>query len=133
LHHHGLGAPVDIGRRKAEQSEAGANESILAAVVIDHPITMVAAVEFDRQIVSAIEQIWPAYGQSTIVMDGTLNLWPRESGEYEKHAKASLHRRLRIRLGQVNYTPQPCDALGSRMLTDICAQLVDGHQLRMKE
>jgi len=60
LHHNGIGTSVDIRRSEAEKAKIGADEVILAAVVIDEPITMVTAVVFDRQTLKAIKQVWTA-------------------------------------------------------------------------
>jgi hypothetical protein len=40
--------------------KAGADEAILAAVVVNQPITVVAAVVFDCQTLMAIKQVWTA-------------------------------------------------------------------------
>jgi hypothetical protein len=68
-----------------------------------------------------------------IVIDGDLNLRPRESGAHEEQAQPGLHRGLGLGLGQVNDTPKPGDALGSRMLLDVAEQLGDGDHAGMKE
>ena len=67
------------------------------------------------------------------VMDRTLNLRPREPSEHEEHPESGLHWRLGPGLGQVDNTPKPGDAFGSRMLSDICAQLGMGNPFGMKD
>jgi len=68
-----------------------------------------------------------------IVADGNLNLWTRQSGEHEKHAKPGLHWGLGLRLGQVNDAPEPSDSLGTRMLGGVAAELGERHQPCMQE
>jgi len=36
----------------------GADKAILAAVVVNQPFTMVATVVFDRQVLTAVKQVW---------------------------------------------------------------------------
>ena len=58
LHHDGVGTPVHVGRREAKQAEAGADEAILPAVVVDQSFTMISAVVFDDQALKVINQVW---------------------------------------------------------------------------
>jgi len=57
LHNNQIGGPVNIRRREAKQATACANQAVLAAIVIDQSIAMVAAVELDCQALNAIEQV----------------------------------------------------------------------------
>jgi hypothetical protein len=105
----------------------------LPAIVIDHPVTMAAAVVFDREALLGVEEVWTAQETALIVVDRYLNFRLRESRQHEQHPQASLHRGLGLRLRQVNNTPKPSDTLDSRMLGDIRAQFVHRHQPGMKE
>ena len=60
LHRDRFGTPVHVRCCEAQQAEAGANEAILAAVVINHSIPVIAAVIFDGQALTAIKQVWTA-------------------------------------------------------------------------
>ena len=60
LHRNCIGSPVYIGCREAEQAIASADQAVLAAVVVNQPITMVAAVIFDCQALTPIEQVGTA-------------------------------------------------------------------------
>jgi hypothetical protein len=59
-HRDHLWSPVYIGRCESQQTKAGADQAILAPIVIDQPLAMVAAVVFDCQALVAIKQIWTA-------------------------------------------------------------------------
>ena len=133
LHRNRIGGSVYIRCSEAEQSKARADEAILAAIVINQPITMVAAVVFDRQLVKSVEKVWTAQEPPLIIVYRHLNLRSRKPCEHEEHAQPCLHWRLGFRLSQVNNTPKTCDALGSSMLDDISAQLGYGHQPGMKD
>jgi hypothetical protein len=78
--------PVDVCRSEAEQAKAGADEAILAAVVVNQPITMVAAVIFDSQALQAIKQVGTPQDTAMVVMDRNLNIRPGESSEHEEHS-----------------------------------------------
>lgn len=84
LHHNCIGSPEHIRRREAEQAQSRADEAILAAVVINEPIAVVAAVVFNGKALTAIEQVWAAQKPTLIVIDGNLDLRPRKSGEHEE-------------------------------------------------
>ena len=133
LHRNCFGGAVHVGCGEAEQAKAGADEAVLAAVVLDHSITMVAAVIFDCQALTRIEQVGAAQEAASIVMDGNLNLRPRKSGQHEQHPQPGLHWGLGVRLGQVDNSPQPRDALDSTMFCDVTAKLSRGHEPRVKE
>ncbi len=60
LHRNCIGSPVYIGCGEAEQAKAGADEAILAAVVINQPITMADAVVFNYQALKPIKHVWTA-------------------------------------------------------------------------
>jgi hypothetical protein len=49
----------------------------LAAVVINQPIAMVAAVVLDREALMAIDQVWTGQETALVVIDGNLNLRSR--------------------------------------------------------
>jgi hypothetical protein len=133
LYHDGIGSPVHVCRGEAEQTKSGPDEAILPAVVIHQPVAVVGAVVFDHQVLAPIKQVWAAQETSSVVMDGNLNLWPRKSGEDEKHPKPGLHWGLGLRLGQINNVPEPSDSLSTRMLRGTAAELCDRHQPRMQE
>jgi hypothetical protein len=61
-------------------------------------------------------------------MDRNLNFRPGKSGEDEQHAQTRLHCRLSLRLRKLNRTPEPGDAFGFRVLSDVRMQLVHGDQ-----
>jgi hypothetical protein len=105
----------------------------LAAVVIHQTITMVAAVVFESQALGAVKQVWTGYFVALIVVDGTLNLRPREPGAHEEHSQPGLHWGLGLRLSQGNYPAEPSNALGFRVLSDISAQSCDGYQPGVKD
>jgi S-methylmethionine-dependent homocysteine/selenocysteine methylase len=91
LRHDSFGRPVYIGCREAEQPIAGANEAILAAVVIHKPVTVVVAVIFNCQALIAVEQIWSGQETALPVEYGNLNLRTGEPGEHEEHPQPCLH------------------------------------------
>jgi hypothetical protein len=57
LHENRIWSPVHIRCSEAEQAKARADEAVLAAVVVNQAITVVAAVIFDCQALTAIEKI----------------------------------------------------------------------------
>ena len=85
LHRNRIWRSVHIRGSEAQQVEAGTDQAILAAVVINQPIAMIATVVFDCQVLAAIQQVWARYVKALVVADGTLNLRPRESGKHQKH------------------------------------------------
>ena len=97
-------SPVHICCREAEQAIAGRDKAILAAVVINQPVTVAATVVFDRQLLTRIQEVRTAKETSLIVMDGNLNLRARQLGKYEDHPQPSLHSGLGLRLGQPDHT-----------------------------
>jgi hypothetical protein len=133
MHRDHIGSPIYIRCGEAEQTKAGAHEAVLAAIVINQPIAMVAAVVFDCKALKGIKQIWAGYETALMVMDRNLNPRPWEAGEHEEHSEPGLHGGLGPRLGQVNNAPKPSDALGSRMLGEVDAQFGDGNQPCMKD
>jgi hypothetical protein len=86
LHRDEVRVPVDVCRSEAEQAKAGADKAILAAVVFNQPIAVVAAVVFDCQTLEAIKQVWSAEETALVIMDRNLNLRPGESSEHEEHS-----------------------------------------------
>jgi hypothetical protein len=57
LHRNRVWRSVHIRGSEAQQMEAGADQSVLAAVVINQPIAMIATVVFDCQALAAIQQV----------------------------------------------------------------------------
>ena len=92
LHRDQIRTPVYIRCREAQETKPGADEAILAAVVIDEPITMVATVVLDRQPLKPIEKVGTAQESAVMVFDGNLSVRPRDAGQNQKHAQARLHR-----------------------------------------
>ena len=133
LHRNSFGGPVHVRSGKAEQLKAGADKTILAAVVVSRPITMIASVVFDDQALNPIEQIWTAQEPTSIVLDGNLNLRSREPRKHEQHSQPGLHWGLGLRLRHLNNTSKPCDALGSWMPGDMDVQIRDRDQPGVKE
>ena len=86
LHRNYNWIPVDIGGTEAEQPEPRADKTILATVVIDQPIAMVASVVLNGQALGAVQKIWTAQEVALIVMDRNLNVRPRESSEHKEHS-----------------------------------------------
>jgi hypothetical protein len=86
LHRDTIGSAVHIRCGEAQQTKARVHEGILAAVVIDQPIPMVASVVFDCQSLTAIKQVWARNETALVVIERSLNLWPWESAEHEEHA-----------------------------------------------
>jgi hypothetical protein len=133
LHQNRIRSPVNIRCSKAKQAKADPDEAVLATIVINQPITVIAAVVFDCQPLKAIEQVRTTYETALTVMDGNLNLRPRKSGKHEQHPQPGLHWGLGLRLGQVNNVPKPSDAFSSRMICNIIPQLGHRHELCMKK
>ncbi len=133
LRHNRIGRSVDVRRGEAKQPKARANEAVLAAIVRDQAIAVVAAVELDGQALRAIKQVWTSQQLAAGVTDGNLNLWPGKTGKYQEHSQSRFHRRLGLRFGQVNHTAEASYALRSRMIRNIRAQLGDADQPRVKE
>jgi hypothetical protein len=92
LHRDQVRIPVNVRRGEAEQAKTGVDEAILAPVVFNQPIAVVAAVVFDCQALKAIEEVWTAQETALVVIDRNLNLRPWDSSEYEEHSQSGLHR-----------------------------------------
>ena len=60
LHCDRIGTSVYVCCCETEQAKSGADETVLAAVVIDHSVTMVASVVFDRQTLLEVKKVWTA-------------------------------------------------------------------------
>jgi hypothetical protein len=133
LHRDEIRSPVHIRRGEPQQAEPGPDKAVLAPIIFDHSVAVVAAVVLDREAPLWIDQVWPAQETIPIVMDRNLNFGPREPSKNEEHPQPSLHRRLGLRLGKTNHAPKPRNPFGSRMLVDISAQLVHRNQVGMKE
>jgi hypothetical protein len=133
LPHNRIGGFVQIHRCEAQQPNISADQIVLATVVVYQPITVVAAVIFNRQALLAIEEVWTSQEAALIVIDGNLKLRPRKSGEYQQHTEPGLHWGFGLRFGQINNAPKPFDASGPGMLTDVSAQFADRDQLGVKE
>ncbi len=131
LHCNRVGAPEYIGCSEAEQAESGADKAILAAVVINQPITVVAAVVLDGQALKAIKQVWTAQEPALIVINRKLDLRPRKSGEHEEHPWAGLHCGLGAGLGQLDDAPQARDALGAGVALREELNLIKPHYLQV--
>jgi len=86
LHRDEVWVPVYVCRSEPEEAKPRADEAILAAVVVNQPITVVAAVVFDRQALQAIKQVWTPQEAAVVVMDRNLNIRPGESSEHEEHS-----------------------------------------------
>ncbi len=84
-----------------------------------------AAVEFNGQALNAIKQVRPAQEIPSIIVDGSLNLWPGKSAEHEEHSKPCLHRRLGLGLCQLHSASQTSDPLDTRMPSNISSEV--GH------
>jgi hypothetical protein len=91
LHRDQVRIPVNVCCGEAKQAKAGADEAVLAAVVINQPIAVVAAVVFDCQSLKAIKQVWTAQESALFVVDRNLSLGRRESSEHQEHAQPRLH------------------------------------------
>jgi hypothetical protein len=57
LHRNRIGSPVHVRCGEAEQPKVCGEEPVLAAIVINQPIAMVAAVVFDRQTLNAVKEV----------------------------------------------------------------------------
>jgi hypothetical protein len=133
LHRDEVWVPVYVCRSEPEEAKPRADEAILAAVVVNQPIAVVAAVIFDCQTLQAVKQVWTPQETAVVVMDRNLNIRPGKSSEHEEHSQPGLHRGLGLRVSLVHNPPKPGDALCSRMLGDIAVQLGDGYQFGMEE
>jgi hypothetical protein len=100
LHRDCIGTPIHIRGSEAKQAEADPDEAILAAIVSNQPITVIATVVFDRQALKAIQQVWTAYETASMVVDGNLNLRPWEPGKHEQHPQPGLHCGFGLRVGR---------------------------------
>jgi hypothetical protein len=60
LHCNCVRTPVHIRRGEPKQAKSRADEAILAAVVLHHPISVIATVEFNGQTLNAIKQVLSA-------------------------------------------------------------------------
>ena len=69
LHRNYFGSPVHVRCSESEQAKAGADEAVLAAVVIHQPIAMVGAVVFDCKTLKSIKQVWTAQETASLVVD----------------------------------------------------------------
>jgi hypothetical protein len=86
LHRDEVRVPVYVCRSEPEEAKPGADEAILAAVVVDQPITVVAAVVFDCQAMESIKQVWTAEESALVVMDRNLSFRRWKPGEHEQHS-----------------------------------------------
>jgi hypothetical protein len=82
LHCDRVGTSIDVRGCEAEHANAGADETVLAAVVIDKPISMIAAVVLNGQALPGIEEVRTAYEPTLIVMNRHLDL---RSGKSREH------------------------------------------------
>ena len=133
LHRDQIRIAVDVCCSETEKAKACADEAILAAVVINQPIAVIATVVFDCQALKAIKQVWTAQETALVVMDRNLSFRRREPSEHEEHPQPGFHRGLGFRFSQLNNPTKPGDALRSRMLGDMSAKVGDGNQPGMKE
>lgn len=85
LHYERIGSSEHIGCSESEQPKSSTDEAILAPIVINQPITVVAAVVLDGKALKTIQQVWTAQKPALIVIDGNLDLRPRKSGEHKLH------------------------------------------------
>lgn len=60
LHRNCIGSRVYVRGGEAEQAKPGANQAVLAAVIVHQPITVVAAVIFDCEALTGIKQVGTA-------------------------------------------------------------------------
>jgi hypothetical protein len=92
---HHIGVCVDI--RSCETQDPIADEQILAAIVLDQALPMVATVELDNKPRFGVVEVGPACELARAIPEDGLNLWLRQTGANEQPAKSCLHGRLRRR------------------------------------
>jgi hypothetical protein len=61
LHRNRTWRSVNIRGSEPQQVEAGTDQAVLAAVVINQPVAMIATVVFNCQSLPAIKQVWARY------------------------------------------------------------------------
>jgi len=68
---------VDVRRRETQQPESSVDEQVLAPIVLDEPLAMVAAVVLENQPRGGIAKVCPSDEPSRPVPEVRLDLWAR--------------------------------------------------------
>jgi hypothetical protein len=113
--------------------EARIDKPILPAVVVNQTFTMVEAVVLEHQSVIAVEQVCTTQELTLLADERNLDLRSRQAAKHQHHSQPCLHRRLGLRLGEVNDLAKSRDAFGSPMLGRISAQLHARNKTGVKE
>jgi len=77
---------VDIAGGEAEKSNAGVQQSILTAIVLQEVVAVSASLVFHRESLVSVVEIWAAQEATTLVVEGNLRLGSRKSCQDEEHA-----------------------------------------------
>ena len=97
LSHQSVGPALEVSRGEAQESIPGIDQEVLAAVVFNQALAMVATVVLDGEARRGVVKVGPAYKPRRCVDKVCLDFWPRQAGLDQDPAKPSLHRRLRRR------------------------------------
>jgi len=88
-------AIVDVRGREAQEPESSVDEQILATVILDQSLPMIAAVVLENQLRRGIVEVGPTDEPCPAVTEVCLDLWSRQAGLNQKPTKSSFHRRFR--------------------------------------
>jgi len=74
--------------------EPGVDQEILATVVLNESVAVIAAIELDDESSLSVIDVSPSDKSSLSVVEIRLNLWSWQAGAHQQPAKPGLHRRF---------------------------------------
>lgn len=86
-----LWPPCDVGGRVPQDAIAGVHQEVLAPIVLDKSLTMVAAVKLDHQPRGPEQKVGPCQKATGSVTHFSLDLGTRDSRLQQHPAKARFH------------------------------------------
>jgi len=89
-----FGAIVDVRGREAQEPESSVDKQILATIILDQSLPMIAAVVLEDELRRGIVEVGPTDEPCLGVTEIRLDLWPRQAGLDQEPAKPSFHRRF---------------------------------------
>jgi hypothetical protein len=85
---------VDVSGSKTQQPESGIDEQVLAAIVLDEAVAMVAAVVLENKAGRRVVEVCPRDESAVAVMKIRLNLRARQVGLNQEPSESGFHRRF---------------------------------------
>jgi hypothetical protein len=71
---------VDVRRGETQEPESSVEEQVLAAIILDQALPMVAAVVLENELRCGVVEIGPSDEPALGVMEIRLDLWMRQPG-----------------------------------------------------